>query len=126
MISVDLPWPPSVNHYYRATVRNGRPCQIKTDPARSYRDQVWVACIMAGVNGRRLSGRLAVELKLCPPTRRSFDIDNRCKGVLDGLTYAKVWLDDAQVDQLTVTRGDKVPGGLAEVCIMELAESQTG
>jgi crossover junction endodeoxyribonuclease RusA len=81
---------------------------------------------MAGVNGRRLSGRLAVHLRLYPPTQRSFDIDNRCKGVLDGLTYAKVWLDDSQVDRLTVTRGERVPGGLAKIYIQELAESLAG
>ncbi len=126
MISLELPWPPSVNNYYRATVRNGKPCQIKTGPARSYRDKVRVACIMAGINGRRLPGRIAVELRLYPPTRRSFDIDNRLKGILDGLTYARVWLDDSQVDRLTVSRGERISGGLVKIQISELAESKAG
>lgn len=79
---------------------------------------------MAGVNGRRLSGRLAVDLELCPPTRRSFDIDNLTKGVFDGLTAAGVWLDDSQVDRLTVVRGERIKGGLAKVRILELAEAK--
>ena len=67
-----------------------------------------------------ITGRVSVTIELCPPNNRPFDIDNRVKATLDALTHAKVWVDDSQVDMLTVWRSDIVEGGKCFVTIVVL------
>jgi len=54
---------------------------------------------------------------------RAFDIDNRAKALLDALEYAGLMTDDEQVDQLTLIRGEKIPGGLVIVEIEVLNDA---
>lgn len=124
MISLRLPFPPSVNGYWRAIVRGDHAENILSVPGREYRTKVISTVVRSGYYRRRLSGRLSVEISLHRPDRRSFDVDNFAKGIFDGLTAAGVWIDDSQVDRLTITRGCMAPGGLALVEISELAESK--
>ena len=56
-----------------------------------------------------MEGRLGVTIKLYPPDKRRRDIDNYSKAVLDLLTKSEAWLDDEQVDLLTVSRETVVP-----------------
>lgn len=43
--------------------------------------------------------------------------------LLSAITHAGVWLDDGQVDQLTIIRGEKAKGGGCWVEIFEIAEA---
>lgn len=88
---------------------------------RAYRKAV-EACVVEQIRGRAaFAGRLRVDIVLNPPTRRLIDIDNRIKAVLDALTFARVWVDDGQVDVLLVERGSILPGGRALVTVRDLA-----
>lgn len=57
-------------------------------------------------------------MTLYPPDRRPFDVDNRLKALLDALTHSKVWLDDGQVDAISIIRSsERRAGGQAVVTI---------
>ena len=67
-----------------------------------------------------LTGRLAVHLELIPPTRHKLDIDNFCKGTIDALMHAGVFVDDEQIDKLIVERRHVEAPGCCDVTITEL------
>jgi len=105
MITLELPWPPSVNTYWRSPNRGklaGR--TLISERGRRYRReaaQAIVACNNPKVPpGRRLS----VTLLVYPPDRRRRDLDNLPKGILDALTHAGVIEDDSLIDRLQILR----------------------
>ncbi|MCW5775341.1 MAG: RusA family crossover junction endodeoxyribonuclease [Phycisphaeraceae bacterium] len=109
--SFELPYPPSVNHYWR---RVGRATLISRE-GRRFRSAV-CAALAGGAAGRApLTGRLAVHVMVCPPDRRRRDIDNVQKATFDALEHAGVYSDDAQIDRIVVERGPVVAGGRAIV-----------
>jgi crossover junction endodeoxyribonuclease RusA len=116
MLEATLPYPPTVNHYWRSAVRLGRVCVYVSDKGRAYRQQVQT--ILAGAP--KLTGRLRVVILAGVPDRRARDLDNLCKCLLDSLTAAGIWDDDSQIDELLIVRGQKVPHGLVEVVVREL------
>lgn len=114
VIELALPFPPSVNHYYRHVGAR----TLISRGGRAYRDAV-----IALLRSRRsppLTGRLQVSIQIHPPDRRRRDLDNVQKSLLDALQHAGVYADDSQIDTLTITRRDPVPGGAALVAISEV------
>jgi len=110
-IRLDLPYPPSINHYWR---RSGRRIHVSTEGIR-YREAV---CWRVMEEGRpSVAGRLAVEILVHPPDRRRRDIDNVQKALLDSLEHAHVYEDDAAIDRITVERCGIVAGGKVVVFI---------
>lgn len=117
MIELYLPWPPSMNHYYR---RVGNRTLI-SKPGRQYRKTV-VGQLRQHFP-QPLTGRLRVTIYAHPPDRRRRDLDNVQKAMLDALQHAGVYRDDCQIDSLTITRCNTVTGGSMRVSIMESAAS---
>ena len=93
-----LPWPPSVNTYWRHV---GSRVLVSRE-GRDYRR--WVANELFALEARPIPGRLAVSVSLFPPDRRKRDIDNPLKCLLDSLQHAGLYEDDSQVDWLLVVR----------------------
>ena len=117
MIVLTLPFPPSTNTIWRNV--NGR--TLLSRRGREFRREVGLHVGMQH-KGEPLEGRLSVLVLLTPPDRRKRDIDNYGgKAVLDALTHAGVWLDDEQVDELIIQRGEVRKGGGCVVRIRELA-----
>ncbi len=117
-VTVELPWPPSVNHYYR---RVGARTLISR-AGREFRRRV--ARILAA---RRLSpaqGRLAVTVEVFPPDRRRRDIDNLLKAVLDACQHGGAFPDDSRIVWLLIHRIQVVRGGRVIVTIRDLASDQ--
>ena len=113
-LELDLPPPPSVNHYYRS-VNGGA---IISKEGRQYRKDVCqLIPFMVSRNSLPLAGRLTVSVTYYPPDRRRRDLDNLLKPLLDALLKAGVYLDDEQIDDLRVRRGPVVAGGKVEVII---------
>lgn len=118
-LTYTLPWPPSVNHYWRRVLVGGKPRTLLSKEGREFKR----AAVGAVLQQRRgpsapLSGRLAIAVTLFPPDRRRYDLDNRLKAVLDSLTEARVWEDDRHVKIIHLEEGEVVKGGS---CIVHIA-----
>jgi crossover junction endodeoxyribonuclease RusA len=114
VIHLTLPMPPSINHAYG--VRKGGGKYIK--PAGvAYRQEV--AEIVAEKGCRTLEGRISLFAVISPADKRRQDLDNRSKALQDALTHAGVWLDDEQIDELHLVRGEVIKGGRVTVVITE-------
>lgn len=100
-VQLELPWPPSVNHYWRH--QNGRH-HISAE-GRSYRQIVAVTARLKAQIDAPLEGRLSAMITAWPPDRRRRDLDNVLKALLDALEHAKIYHDDSQIDHLTIERG---------------------
>ena len=117
-IDLVLPYPPSVNGYWRHTMIQGKPRVLISAEGRKYRTQVHHAILMHTPSQRKApSGRLAVNITAHAPDRRARDLDNINKGLLDALVHAGVMADDSLIDRLTVERGSIVKGGCVRVRI---------
>lgn len=112
---LDLPYPPSVNTYYR----NFRGYMVLSAKGREYKAKV--ADYVAEYKIPKLgSKKLRVSMILRPRDRRKTDIDNRIKAVLDSLQDAGVFDDDFQVDELSIVRGEPIKNGKLLVIIEEI------
>ncbi|MFO7897885.1 MAG: RusA family crossover junction endodeoxyribonuclease [Planctomycetota bacterium] len=105
MIELELPCPPSVNHYYRHV---GRRTLISRE-GRRFRDRVGRALAAAGIEP--VDGRLAVRIEVYPPDRRRRDIDNVQKALLDALEHGGAYHDDSQIVTLLAEKRGPVSGG---------------
>ena len=114
-MTINLPWPPSANTYYR---RAGHVMHL-SPKGRKYRDDV-LACIWADGILPKISGRIRVSIIANPPDRRKRDIDNIIKPLLDSLTIAGVWFDDSQIDHLEIVRTAELTGDVT-VMIEEIS-----
>jgi crossover junction endodeoxyribonuclease RusA len=109
-----LPWPPSVNHYYRHV----GPRVLISKDGRRYRETV--AAIARRASYPAFRRPVDVDIGLFPPDRRRRDADNSLKCTLDSLTFAGVYEDDSLIRKLTVTMNPPMPpDGMAIIRIKE-------
>jgi crossover junction endodeoxyribonuclease RusA len=111
-----LPYPPTINHYYGTDKRTGH--KYLTDSARRFRDQVALLVNRSEGFGR---SRVAILIDVHQP-RRSGDIDNRIKPLLDALEHAGAFHNDRQVDDLRIRRSHNIQGGAVDVQIWEMGK----
>jgi len=112
-----LPWPPSMNHYWR----NFRGRTVISREGRTFRANV--CALLAGGSGPRkppAGGRIALAMDAFPPDRRRRDLDNLQKSTLDALQHAGLYEDDSLIDVLLTQRRGVVPGGRLEIRLSEL------
>lgn len=125
-IVAKLPYPPSVNHYWSLTVarkKSGRAVPIVRVSEDGVRYATAVRKALDGV--QTLGGPLLVQIVANPPDRRTRDLDNVLKCLLDSLTKAGIWQDDSQVEILIVQRGELTAGGSIEMLVEQLAETKS-
>lgn len=120
MTSFVIPYPPSVNGYWRSY--KGR--QILSARARAYRKAGLATINQQGIPPS-MTGDLHVTLVLYPPDQRCRDIDNPIKPVLDLLTHALVYDDDSQIKRLHVhmkPAGHRL-AGTAQITVTHITET---
>lgn len=121
-MKLTLPFPPSVNRYWRAP--NSGPLKGRHLISADGRKYQSAACAAIIEQLRRLpkpsTEPAAVEILLFPPDARRRDIDNYNKALFDALTHAGVWEDDSQVKRMLVEWGPIVKGGRVEISISPL------
>lgn len=92
-----LPVPPSVNAIYK----RGMTSVYKTQQARDYDDEVWVACYAAGI---QTPTHDPVELTInFYPSNPRYDLDNVLKVLLDAMEK-QVYTNDNQVMRIDATK----------------------
>jgi crossover junction endodeoxyribonuclease RusA len=114
MLELTLPWPPTVNTYYRST--SGK--VLISSEGRAYCKAV-ADQVLIQHGAKHLECRLSVSIVAHVPDKRRRDLDNILKSLLDSMTRAGVWADDSQIDNLIVQRGPV--GGMVKVTIVEAA-----
>jgi crossover junction endodeoxyribonuclease RusA len=113
MINLELPYPPSVNHYWgqKGTQRFiGR-------KGKDFRVSVQLETLTKGI--LKLTGRLSVSIDLFPPDNRKRDLDNVLKSLLDAMEHAGCYENDSQIDKLSIVRREVVKNGKCLVTITE-------
>ena len=129
-LAFHLPWPPSVNGYWRAMVlkgkggKPGRVANILSAQGREYKKTAAGALLQQGLPCLRISGRVAVKITAFPPDRRARDLDNILKPLLDALQASEVILDDSQVDDLRVLRGTITKPGSVFIELFQLPSDE--
>jgi len=115
-LCLTLPYPPSVNHYWRHVVMGRSARTLISKPGREYRERIGVECMAQGIR-QPMAGRLDVRIVLHPPDRRRRDLDNVLKSLLDAMEHGGVYGDDSQIDRIEIVRGPRIKGGRADVVI---------
>lgn len=103
MIKISAPLPPTINHYYK--LAKGR--KYITQDGQSYREVIGWLMRAEGCHPefpRFINERLKVHIELFQSDRRHWDIDNRCKSLLDALQHGGAYKNDSQIDVLLVER----------------------
>jgi len=113
MIEITLPWPPSLNTYWRQF--NGR--AILSAKGRAYREAVIRQCLLQRVD--TITGPIKVEIVAYRPDNRKRDLDNLLKAALDGMAKGLVYEDDAQIRDLRIRWADTI-GGMLKIKIEEI------
>ena len=111
MIELTLPWPPTVNTYWRNF--NGR--VLISAKGREYRKSVADQVLIQRA-AKHIDYTVKVEIPAFRPDRRRRDLDNLLKALLDSMTHAGVFKDDALIEDLRVYWADEV-GGMVKVTI---------
>lgn len=117
-----LPWPPSMNTYWRSVVIKGRVRVLLSKKGREYRRSVANSQdVVAWVKHYHpMPTRMKMLIDVFPPDKRRRDLDNLPKGIQDGLQNAEVYMDDCQIDDLHLVRKEIIKGGKVVVTITEM------
>ena len=113
-MDLELPYPPSINHYWR---RVG-PRTLISREGRRFRERV--LAILAAMHIQPLCGRLVVDVVVFPPDNRRRDIDNVFKALLDAMQHGGAYADDSQIVRLSIEKRRPVEGGKTIVRIEKL------
>lgn len=115
MPTFDLPWPPSVNTYWRKWKNR----MVISGEGRAFRastlELMYFQCVI-----KELTGRLAVTIDAYPPDKRVRDLDNILKSLLDAMQHAGLYKDDSQIDRLTIERREIEKPGKVRVNVREI------
>ena len=114
MLELTLPWPPSLNHYWRC---NRGHFHISVE-GRIFRDRVW-AQFQAAKGRGSLTGPLQIAIDAYPPDKRRRDLDNLLKALCDALQHAGCYEDDNQLWSILIRRFQPIPKGQVVVRISE-------
>jgi len=114
---IQLPWPPTVNHYYTIS-RGKRPRKILSDAGRAYKKYACECMMVQGVPKLSEERRpFSLRILASPPDRRRRDLDNILKALIDSLVDYGAIPDDWMVDQIMIHRLEPVRDGQIEVHI---------
>jgi crossover junction endodeoxyribonuclease RusA len=114
----ELPYPPSVNHYYRHV----GPRVLISKAGRKYREAVISQLRSCGV--QPLDGGIELFLEAYPPDRRRRDLDNLMKCVLDSLQHAGAYRDDSQIVKINAEKHQPMPpNGMLYIRIEKLCNA---
>ena len=120
MILLELPIPPTINHYY--CPKQGSYSKYLSDKTKAFRRDVYY---LYRANSKRIAFNdnecLQVYIKFIFDNARANDIDNRIKPLLDALTHAGCFTDDKYIFRLIVDK--EIDKTLKESkCLVEISK----
>lgn len=120
VLELSLPWPPSVNHYWRSY----RGMVVISEAGRKYRAAV-AEQVFLQLRGKSTIGKLKVTIEAWRPDNRRRDLDNLLKAVLDSMGHAGLYIDDSLIVDLRIYWAPEI-AGLLKIKIEELDEQKAG
>jgi crossover junction endodeoxyribonuclease RusA len=113
---ISVPWPPTINTYWRHAISRNRVVVYRTPQAKNYiAEVVW----RVKQNPAAMFNEwVAVTLHMFPPDARRRDIDNPLKVLIDALTQAGLWKDDYQIRALSARRFEKQDQGRVDCFVV--------
>ena len=120
MIELTLPWPPSVNNYWRSY----RGMVVLSEAGRKYRTAV-AEQVFLQKRGKSTVGKLKVVIEAWRPDNRKRDLDNLLKAVLDSMGHAGLYIDDSLSVDRRIYWAPEI-GGMLKIKIEELNEQKDG
>lgn len=121
-LMLELPFPPSVNHYWRHVVFGKRVATIISKKGREYSAAV-AGDVLYQDAALHITDPVEVDILLHAPNNRRRDLDNHAKAIFDAIVKAGVIADDSQVRVLHMAWSHNHPRGSAKVVIRTVAES---
>ena len=123
MLSLSLPYPPSINNYYRKWNNT----IVISPQGKLYRQLIWSTLWVDSYKKKKwdrkaLVGDLGVEIMVFPPDKRKRDLDNIKKALFDALQHAGLYKDDYQICDDHTVRMQPVKNGLIELKIKKIGE----
>lgn len=120
MISeLELPFPPSVNHYYRHV----GPRVLISREGRRYREMVVAKLKLE--KAEKFAEPVELHIELYPSDNRRRDVDNSLKCLLDAFTHGGLYEDDSLIRKLTVIKHEPMPpNGMAFIRIQNYEPKQ--
>lgn len=118
MIKLELPYPPTINHYYGHRRGGGKFLDTK---GKAFRTEV-LAVAMERKACKYITENIELQIDAYPPDNRKRDIDNINKALLDALEAAGVFKDDSQITKLISTKHEAVKGGKVVVRVREIKQ----
>ena len=116
---LELPYPPSVNHYYRHV----GPRVLISREGRRYRELI--VAKLKNERAEMFTGAVELLMELYPPDNRRRDVDNTLKCLLDAFSHGGLYGDDSQIYKLTVIKREPMPPtGLAYIRIQNYEPKQ--
>jgi crossover junction endodeoxyribonuclease RusA len=114
-ITLDIPWPPSVNHYYgRNAVGGGFKKPEVVAFFAAVRD------IVKANDAARFCyemKRIGMQLTMFPPDNIRRDLDNLKKGIQDAFQKAEMYPDDSRIECSMDVRGNTFKKKVGDVTI---------
>lgn len=120
-VRLDLPYPPSVNTYWRA---NGHRRYISPAGVKFTEE---VSLVVKMQKPRTFGDKqVAISVMIHPRSKRKFDLDNTLKAILDALMKAGMYDDDSQIESIEIARGEHIDGGKAVVYLYDYIGEEHG
>lgn len=109
-----LPWPPSANRYWR----NYKGRTLVSEKARAYKNGVKALSYTWRAN--QIKGRVKVIIYAFPPDNRIRDLDNLLKITIDSIKGTGLFIDDSQIDEISISRHQVTKPGYLNLFVSEI------
>ena len=120
-VRLDLPYPPSVNTYWRA---NGHRRYISPAGVKFTEE---VSLVVKNKKPQTFGDKqVAISVMIHPRSKRKFDLDNTLKAILDALMKAGMYDDDSQIEYIEIARVEHIDGGKAVVYLYNYIGEEHG